>query len=118
MTGLTPYPTLRNAEVHRTLVAGGRIGKPEAMQKKVFDVLKPCFKKAPEARPTFSELSGEFAMFLREGAMESAVRDVGRTIKAASASSGQGGQGGQASESTAASSKGEKEETYYYSKGR
>jgi len=114
--GLTPYPTLRNAEVHRTLIAGGRIGMPPAMNKKVFEVVKACFKKSPDARPTFKELSDSFAIFMREGAMDAPVRDIGQTIKDANPIPG----GNQKPTGPAGKGKktAEEEETYYYSKGR
>ena len=116
--GLTPYPTLRNAEVHRTLVAGGRIGMPEAMNKNVFNTIKTCFKKVPDARPTFADLSSSFAIFLREGAMGAAVRDIGKTVKEASPLSGTNTATRQHGARTVGKQVAKEEETYYYSKGR
>jgi hypothetical protein len=66
-------------------MAGGRIGKPDAMDKTTFNIVKTCFKADPLTRPKFASLATDFEALIRENAMKGApVRDIGATIRAAS----------------------------------
>jgi len=78
--GETPYPGLMNADVHRLLLAGGRMKSPGNCPKPIYDVVKTCWKEHPETRPMFKELLSEFELHFRNS-KHKPPRDIGACIK-------------------------------------
>jgi len=83
--GAMPYGNLKNAEVHRTLMAGGRIQMMKSMPKNVQSLLRTTWEANPQERPSFKSLSSELETYLRSAPSKKTPRDIGRTIKEAKA---------------------------------
>eukprot|EP00040_Diaphanoeca_grandis_P004150 m.27273 g.27273 ORF g.27273 m.27273 type:complete len:866 (-) comp15716_c0_seq1:99-2696(-) len=78
--GDTPYPGLMNADVHRLLLAGGRMKSPGNCPKVIYEVVKTCWKENKDTRPSFKELLSEFEIHFRNS-KHKPPRDIGSAIK-------------------------------------
>jgi serine/threonine protein kinase len=54
--GMIPYFGLSNSEAIEKIVAGQLLAKPEECPEELYDVMKQCWQKNPNDRPTFDKL--------------------------------------------------------------
>ncbi|XP_063065530.1 tyrosine-protein kinase SRK2-like [Engraulis encrasicolus] len=54
--GGAPYPGLNNGEVYDKVIQGYRMTCPSKCPESIYDIMKKCWNKSPEGRPTFKEL--------------------------------------------------------------
>lgn len=59
--GKVPYASMSNSEVLEEINKGYRLPKPETCPEVIYEMMLKCWKKDPKERPSFAELSKEFA---------------------------------------------------------
>jgi serine/threonine protein kinase len=60
--GQSPYPGLRNAEVHKLLMAGGRLAGTKNMPKSVYKIFRSCWKAKADERSVVHSPTCQIAM--------------------------------------------------------
>jgi len=55
--GTVPYTGMSNLEVIAYVKAGSRLSEPESCPPEIYFLMKRCWKREPQDRPTFKELS-------------------------------------------------------------
>lgn len=56
MTGRRPYTGLANNEILVHIDGGHRLEKPSKCPKAIYKMMKQCWHRKPEARPTFGSI--------------------------------------------------------------
>ncbi len=54
--GRTPWKGLGPIEIRDKIMEGERLEHPERCPEEVFDVMRACWKKEPQERPTFTDI--------------------------------------------------------------
>lgn len=65
-TGAFPYSSLQNEEVIAFLKKGGHLEKPENVTTHLYSVMKSCWARLSEERPTFKQLVKKLEEFCHE----------------------------------------------------
>eukprot|EP00730_Choanoeca_flexa_P007855 TRINITY_DN12403_c0_g2_i4.p1 TRINITY_DN12403_c0_g2~~TRINITY_DN12403_c0_g2_i4.p1 ORF type:complete len:753 (+),score=246.92 TRINITY_DN12403_c0_g2_i4:255-2513(+) len=80
--GKLPYAGIKNKDVAKHILNGGRPVKPqEPMPEEFFDLAASCWRDDPQARPPFAELATQLtAMGRAAKASCPAPRDIGQTL--------------------------------------
>ena len=64
--GKIPYPGMSNSAVMKQVAEGYRMPAPDNCPVRVYELMKLCWNKDPNERPSWSNLSKEFDTLLEE----------------------------------------------------
>lgn len=64
--GGTPYPTIDNKELLRTLKDGYRMEQPDTCDNELYEIMMDCWKENPDQRPGFTQLRNRFESMMQK----------------------------------------------------
>ncbi|PFX14744.1 Vascular endothelial growth factor receptor 2 [Stylophora pistillata] len=64
--GGTPYPTIDNKELLRTLKDGYRMEQPDTCDNELYEVMMDCWRENPDQRPGFTQLRNRFESMMQK----------------------------------------------------